>query len=151
MPEAASCSIAPAAIRSRPMTLPPSRRGAELIMSTDRFEALGHSGDDAIPLLTEVLHVPQPMVPNTDPSEPLDWEALADRVNDAVTVRLLQRVDAVIATEVRETLETALQDASIAVTSQLRSAISQEISEVVAEAVAAELDRQRTLAGRLPR
>jgi len=91
------------------------------------------------------------MARNTDPSEPLDWEALADRVNDAVTVRLLQRVDAVISTEVRETLEAALQDATIAVTSQLRSAISQEISEVVAEAVAAELDRQRALAGHGPR
>ena len=107
-------------------------------MGTDPFEPLGHSGDDAIPMLTEVLHVPQTMVRNTDPSEPLDWEALADRVNDAVTVRLLQRIDAVISTEVKETLEAALQDATIAVTSQLRSAMSQEISEVVAEAVAAE-------------
>ncbi len=120
-------------------------------MAIEPFEPLSHSGDDAIPLLTEVLHVPKSDVAKPDQPGPIDWEALADRVNDAVTVRLMQRVDAVISTEVRETLESALHDATVAVTSQLRSAISQEVSDIVAEAVAAELDRQRTLAGPAPR
>lgn len=103
------------------------------------------SGDDAIPMLTEIVEVPRPpddtVVADTGP---LDWEALADRVHDAVTVRLLQRVDAVISIDVRDALHATLMEVVNNACARLRLVISQEVSDAVSQAVADELQRQRS-------
>lgn len=104
------------------------------------------ASDDAIPMLTEIVDVPQPVDEDPDATEagPVDWEALADRVHDAVTVRLLKRVDSVISIDVRDALHATLMDVVNTACARLRTVISQEVSDAVSQAVADELERQRS-------
>ncbi|RPH67181.1 MAG: hypothetical protein EHM83_02150 [Burkholderiales bacterium] len=99
-------------------------------------------GDDAIPMLTEVVEVPR-----YDPSElprtltAIDWSQLALRVQENVLERLLSRSDALLDAQLRSSLQTLIGRATESLAAELATTLEQLIRDLVARAVTEELTR----------
>lgn len=98
--------------------------------------------DDAIPMLTEVVQVPryaQRELP--DSLGAVDWAALEQRVQDNVLERLALRSDALLDDNLDAALRTVIGRAVEQLSSELRDAVSRLTRELVAQAVAEEIDQ----------
>ena len=98
--------------------------------------------DDAIPMLTEVVQVPryaQRDLPETLGA--VDWAALERRVQDNVLDRLMLRSDALLDDNLDAALRTVIGRAVEQLSSELRDALSRLTRELVAQAVAEEIDQ----------
>lgn len=99
-------------------------------------------GDDAIPMLTEVVELPRydaAELPHalTD----VDWAHLALRVQENVLERLLGRSETLIDDEMQAGLEAVLSRATESLASELRLTLAQLVRDLVARAVTDELTR----------
>ena len=103
----------------------------------------GHeSGDDAIPMLTEVVEVPRydrAELPATLAS--VDWSQLALRVQENVLERLLNRSDALLEEQLRASLHAVIGRATESLAAELGTTLQQLIRDLVARAVTEELTR----------
>lgn len=89
-----------------------------------------------VPTLTEVVHSgPAPLTPQSGPSQ----EQLAQRV--------LQRVDLVLDRRVREEIATVILEQTSAIVPLLRERLETVVREVVADAVADEMQARQRIGG----
>jgi hypothetical protein len=108
--------------------------------------------DEAIPMLTEIVQVPRyaaEELPGT--LGDVDWAGLAERVRENVTERLARRSQALLDTELRESLQAVIDRAAESLAAELRATMTQVVRDIVARAVTeeltrvhAEIDRRRT-------
>ena len=104
--------------------------------------ASGETGDDAIPLLTEVVEVPR-----YDSSElprtlvEIDWAQLAMRVRGNVLEGLLGRSDALLDEQLRTSLQVVIGRATESLAADLGTTLEQLIRDLVARAVTEEITR----------
>ena len=104
--------------------------------------ASGETGDDAIPLLTEVVEVPR-----YDSSElprtlvEIDWAQLAMRVRGNVLDGLLRRSDALLDAQLRASLQAVIGRATESLAADLGTTLEQLIRDLVARAVTEEITR----------
>ncbi len=104
--------------------------------------AAAEAGENAIPLLTEVVEVPR-----YDTSElprtlvEIDWAQLAMRVRENVLEGLLGRADALLDAQLRENLQAVIGRATESLAADLGSTLEQLIRDLVARAVAEEITR----------
>jgi hypothetical protein len=93
-----------------------------------------------VPTLTEVVHTgPSPLAPSPSPLHPLSQDQIAQRV--------LQRVDLALDRRVREAIATVVLEQTNALAPLLRERLEAVVREVVAQAVADEMQaRQRASA-----
>jgi len=114
---------------------------AQLRFATDA-EPKADPGDDAIPMLTEVVELPR-----YDAAElpqaltDVDWAHLALRVQENVLERLLGRSEALIDDEMQAGLEAVLSRATESLATELRLTLAQLVRDLVARAVTDELTR----------
>jgi len=105
-------------------------------------ETRADAGDDAIPMLTEVVDLPR-----YDAAElpqalaDVDWAHLALRVQENVLERLLGRSEALIDDEMQAGLEAVLSRATETLAAELRMTLGQFVRDLVARAVTDELTR----------
>lgn len=105
-------------------------------------ETRADPGDDAIPMLTEVVELPR-----YDAAElphalaDVDWAHLALRVQENVLERLLGRSEALIDDEMQAGLEAVLSRATESLAAELRMTLGQLVRDLVARAVTDELTR----------
>ncbi len=114
---------------------------AQLRFASDA-EAKADPGDDAIPMLTEVVELPRydsAELPHalTD----VDWAHLALRVQENVLERLLGRSETLIDDEMQAGLEAVLSRATESLAAELRLTLAQLVRDLVARAVTDELTR----------
>lgn len=99
-------------------------------------------GDDAIPMLTEVVEVPRydrAELPATLAA--VDWSQLALRVQENVLERLLERSDALLDEPLRASLQAVIGRATESLAAELGTTLQQLIRDLVARAVTEELTR----------
>jgi hypothetical protein len=100
------------------------------------------AGDDAIPMLTEVVEVPR-----YDRSElprtlvEIDWAQLAMRVRENVLEGLLGRSDAMLDAQLRSSLQAVIGRATASLAADLGTTLEQLIRDLVARAVTEEITR----------
>ncbi|HMN63738.1 MAG TPA: hypothetical protein PKB08_01965 [Burkholderiaceae bacterium] len=100
------------------------------------------TGDDAIPMLTEVVEVPR-----YDRSElprtlvEIDWAQLAMRVRENVLEGLLGRSDAMLDAQLRASLQAVIGRATESLAADLGTTLEQLIRDLVARAVTEEITR----------
>jgi hypothetical protein len=100
------------------------------------------AGDDAIPMLTEVVEVPR-----YDRSElprtlvEIDWAQLAMRVRENVLEGLLGRSDAMLDAQLRASLQAVIGRATESLAADLGTTLEQLIRDLVARAVTEEITR----------
>jgi hypothetical protein len=100
------------------------------------------TGDDAIPMLTEIVEVPR-----YDRSElprtlvEIDWAQLAMRVRENVLEGLLGRSDAMLDAQLRASLQTVIGRATESLAADLGTTLEQLIRDLVARAVTEEITR----------
>ena len=100
------------------------------------------TGDDAIPMLTEVVEVPR-----YDRSElprtlvEIDWAQLAMRVRENVLEGLLGRSDAMLDAQLRSSLQAVIGRATASLAADLGTTLEQLIRDLVARAVTEEITR----------
>lgn len=105
-------------------------------------ETKADPGDDAIPMLTEVVELPR-----YDAAElpqalaDVDWAHLALRVQENVLERLLGRSQALIDDEMQAGLEAVISRATESLAAELRMTLAQLVRDLVARAVTDELTR----------
>ncbi|GAC1423701.1 MAG: hypothetical protein NVSMB6_24860 [Burkholderiaceae bacterium] len=111
-----------------------------------------HPPESGIPLLTEVLPAPiygvdlpeRRFAPPTAIRPALDMaqrERIAESVREAVLRDVMGRVDMLLALTVRDHLSEVLQTAVDGLASQLKGGLQQVLGQVLAEAVAHELEQ----------
>ena len=93
-------------------------------------------------MLTEIVQVPR----YTDEELPrafgeVDWAELAERVRENVTERLAVRSQALIDTQLRESLQAVIDRAAESLATELRATMTQVVRDIVARAVTEELTR----------
>lgn len=99
-------------------------------------------GDDAIPMLTEVVEVPRydsSELPQTLTS--IDWSQLALRVQENVLERLLSRSEALLDAQLRASLQVVIGRATETLAVELATTLEQLVRDLVARAVTEELTR----------
>jgi hypothetical protein len=99
-------------------------------------------GEDAIPMLTEVVEVPRydrAELPATLAS--VDWSQLALRVQENVLERLLNRSDALLEETLQSSLQAVIGRATESLAAELGPTQHQLIRDLVARAVTEELTR----------
>lgn len=100
------------------------------------------TGDDAIPLLTEVVEVPR-----YDSGElprslvEIDWAQLAMRVRENVLEGLLGRSDALLDAQLHASLQAVIGRATESLAADLGTTLGQLIRDLVARAVTEEITR----------
>ena len=100
------------------------------------------NGDDAIPMLTEVVEVPR-----YDRSElprtlvEIDWAQLAMRVRENVLEGLLGRSDALLDAQLRSSLHAVIGRATESLAADLGTTLEQLIRDLIARAVTEEITR----------
>ena len=100
------------------------------------------TGDDAIPMLTEIVEVPR-----YDRSElprtlvEIDWAQLAMRVRENVLEGLLGRSDAMLDAQLRASLQAVIGRATESLAADLGTTLEQLIRDLVARAVTEEITR----------
>lgn len=100
------------------------------------------TGDDAIPMLTEVVEVPR-----YDRSElprtlvEIDWAQLAMRVRENVLEGLIGRSDAMLDAQLRASLQAVIGRATESLAADLGTTLEQLIRDLVARAVTEEITR----------
>ncbi|MCD6681448.1 MAG: hypothetical protein LT102_12485 [Burkholderiaceae bacterium] len=105
-------------------------------------ETRADPGDEAIPMLTEVVELPR-----YDAAElpqalaDVDWAHLALRVQENVLERLLGRSEALIDDEMQAGLEAVISRATESLAAELRMTLAQLVRDLVARAVTDELTR----------
>lgn len=104
--------------------------------------ALGAERDDAIPMLTEVVELPGEAAPDLPESlGEVDWAALEQRVQDNVIDRLMHRSVDLLDDQLHATLNAVIGRAIDHLSAELHEALAQLTRDLVARAVAEELDR----------
>lgn len=98
--------------------------------------------DDAIPTLTEVVHLPR----YSDPELPatlaeVDWASLAQSVQENALGRLMRRSEPLFGAQLRATLKSVLDRTAEQMSAELQVTLSQLTRDLVARAVAEELTR----------
>jgi len=99
-------------------------------------------GDDAIPMLTEVVEVPRydtSELPGT--LNAVDWSQLALRVQENVLERMLSRSEALLDAQLRANLQAVIGRATESLAADLATTLEQLIRDLVARAVTEELTR----------
>lgn len=98
--------------------------------------------DDAIPMLTEVIELPQYSAPDLPSTlDQVDWAVLARQVQDKVLERLLSRPDLLLEPGLRSALDAVVQRATAQLAIELQGTVAQLVRDAVARAVAEELGR----------
>jgi len=100
------------------------------------------AGDEAIPMLTEVVEVPRydrSELPST--LVEIDWAQLAMRVRENVLEGLLGRADALLDAQLRASLQAVIGRATESLAADLGTTLEQLIRDLVARAVAEEITR----------
>lgn len=104
--------------------------------------AHGADRDDAIPMLTEVVELPGEAAPELPESlAEVDWGALEQRVQDNVIDRLMHRSVDLLDGQLNATLNAVIGRAIDHLSAELHEALAQLTRDLVARAVAEELDR----------
>lgn len=104
--------------------------------------AHGADRDDAIPMLTEVVELPGEAAPELPESlAEVDWAALEQRVQDNVIDRLMHRSVDLLDGQLHATLNAVIGRAIDHLSAELHEALAQLTRDLVARAVAEELDR----------
>lgn len=104
--------------------------------------AHGADRDDAIPMLTEVVELPGEAAPELPESlAEVDWGALEQRVQDNVIDRLMHRSVDLLDGQLHATLNAVIGRAIDHLSAELHEALAQLTRDLVARAVAEELDR----------
>lgn len=104
--------------------------------------AHGADRDDAIPMLTEVVELPGEAAPELPESlAEVDWAALEQRVQDNVIDRLMHRSVDLLDGQLNATLNAVIGRAIDHLSAELHEALAQLTRDLVARAVAEELDR----------
>jgi len=116
------------------MPIPPDPRPPDAAHGADR--------DDAIPMLTEVVELPGEAAPELPESlAEVDWAALEQRVQDNVIDRLMHRSVDLLDGQLHATLNAVIGRAIDHLSAELHEALAQLTRDLVARAVAEELDR----------
>ena len=98
--------------------------------------------DDAIPMLTEVVELPQQSAADLPATlEQVDWAALSRQVQDSVLERLLARPDLLLEPGLRSAVDAVVRRATAQLAVELQSTVAQLVRDAVARAVAEELGR----------
>ena len=98
--------------------------------------------DDAVPTLTEIVHVPRYGAPDLPPSlADVDWAALTQRIQDNVLGRLMRRSELLFGAQLRSTLKSVLDRTAEQMSAELQVTLSQLTRDLVARAVAEEITR----------
>lgn len=98
--------------------------------------------DDAIPTLSEIVHLPrysQPELPSS--LADVDWAALTQRIQDNVLGRLMRRSELLFGAQLRATLKSVLDRTAEQMSAELQVTLSQLTRDLVARAVAEEITR----------
>ncbi len=116
------------------MPMPPDPRLPDAAHSAEH--------DDAIPMLTEVVELPGEAAPDLPESlAEVDWAALEQRVQDNVIDRLMHRSVDLLDDQLHATLNAVIGRAIDHLSAELHEALAQLTRDLVARAVAEELDR----------
>jgi hypothetical protein len=107
-----------------------------------RGPAPAAGGDEAIPMLTEIVQVPR-YAPEELPASlgDVEWAGLAERVRENVTERLTRRSQALLDAQLRESLQNVVDRAAESLAAELRASLSNMVRDIVARAVTEELTR----------
>ena len=100
--------------------------------------------DDAVPLLTEEVVLPEGLRPS-EPSaiDDLDWVELADRLRESVMAELGDSVARMLSVRMAESVRAAIGPALSQASAALRIELEAKVSEAVDRAVSAEIQRLR--------
>lgn len=99
-------------------------------------------GDEAIPLLTEVLHLPQHDATDLPASlAEVDWATFAQQVQDNVIDRLMTHAQSRLDVQIREMLGPLLERTARQLVCDLETSLAEFTRELVARAVSEELTR----------
>lgn len=93
--------------------------------------------DDAIPMLTEVVQVPEPRPAAPEAAAPSDaeWAALAQRIHDEAAGRLAARAEEIFGQALEGMLQQTLQRHAAALHAELAQSFAQIARDAVARAV----------------
>lgn len=111
--------------------------------------------DAGIPLLTEIIDVPELKTPASVPDEAPDvpvapqdnlphWERLEQELHERVLQQVLKRIDTVLEQRVRDSLADVLQTAVESLSAEIRDGLQRAVAETVATAVALEVEAARS-------
>ena len=98
--------------------------------------------DEAIPTLSEIVHLPRYSPPELPLSlSDVDWAALTQRIQDNVLGRLMRRSELLFGAQLRATLKSVLDRTAEQMSAELQVTLSQLTRDLVARAVAEEITR----------
>ena len=98
--------------------------------------------DESIPLLTEIVELPQPAEEALPESlAQVDWSRLALQVREQVLDDLLRQPERLLDEPLRERVQRVVERATRALALELRATVEETVREAIAVAVAEELTR----------
>jgi hypothetical protein len=102
----------------------------------------GVDADEAIPTLSEIVHLPRYSPPELPPTlSDVDWAALTQRIQDNVLGRLMRRSELLFGAQLRATLKSVLDRTAEQMSAELQVTLSQLTRDLVARAVAEEITK----------
>lgn len=107
--------------------------------------------DFNIPVLTEVLppsvleslNVPAKQTQEAEPLDDMDWSDLENTLNERVLNQVMLRVDQALEAQLKSSLDEVIQATMELLAADLRNGLQQTIKDVVAQAVAEEIESTR--------